>query len=101
MAELKLRAAADADLGDILKFGVARFGEIIGEDYVRSFDQAFALLRRHPEAGELRTDVDPPIRCLHHRSHRIFYDLEDDMIWIVRILHHAMDAARWLPSNNP
>jgi plasmid stabilization system protein ParE len=98
VAELRLRAAADADLVDILDFSMARFGVSVGEDYVRSFEQPFALLRRHPKAGELRTDLKPPLRCLHHRQHRIFYDEEDDVVWIVRVLHHAMDAEALLGS---
>ena len=92
VAEVRLRAAADADLASILEFSVARFGEEVGEAYLRSFEQAFDLLRRHPMAGALRLEIDPPIRCLPHRSHRIFYDMEGDIVWIVRVLHHAMDA---------
>lgn len=91
MAEVHLRAAADADLAAILDFGVETFGEAVGTDYVRSFDLAFALLERHPEAGAVHPEIDPPIRCLHHKRHRIFYDIEDGTIWIVRVLHHAMD----------
>ncbi|HYI49685.1 MAG TPA: type II toxin-antitoxin system RelE/ParE family toxin [Allosphingosinicella sp.] len=98
MAEPWLRAAADADFVDILDFSIARFGVSVGEDYIRSFEQPFALLRRHPKAGELRTDLKPPLRCLHHRQHRIFYDEEDDVVWIVRVLHRAMDAEALLRS---
>ncbi len=92
MAELRLRAAADADLVDILDYSIATFGHRVALEYAGSFETAFDLLRRHPEAGQLRSDIESPIHCLHHRRHRIFYDLEGDTIWVVRILHHAMDA---------
>jgi toxin ParE1/3/4 len=91
VADVRLRALADADLADILDYGISEFGETIGTDYVRSFEQAFALLGRHPFAGALNNDVVPPIHCLHHRRHRIFYDVEGETVWIVRVLHHAMD----------
>jgi toxin ParE1/3/4 len=92
VAEVRLRAAADADLASILEHSVARFGEEVGEAYLRSFEGAFDLLRRHPMAGALRLAIEPPIRCLPHRSHRIFYDVDGDTVWIVRVLHHAMDV---------
>lgn len=96
MADVRLRQAADADLAAILEYSVVTFGEAVAEDYLRSFERAFDLLRRHPEAGALRLDITPPVRCLPHRSHRIFYDIEGETVWVVRVLHHAMDAERWL-----
>lgn len=92
MAEVRLRAAADADLAAILEYSVERFGEEAGEQYLRGFETSFDLLRRYPHAGSLRLDVEPPLRCLAHRSHRIFYDVEGDTVWVVRVLHQAMDA---------
>ena len=91
MTELRLRAAADADLVEILDCSLETFGEAVATEYLRSFEGAFDLPRRHPQAGALRAEIDPPIRCLPHRRHRIFYDLEGDIVWIVRVLHHAMD----------
>lgn len=96
MAEIRLRAAAASDLSAILEYSIETFGREIGEDYLRSFGQAFDLLSRHPKVGAVRNDIQPPIRCLPHRSHRIFYDLDQETVWIVRILHQAMDAERWL-----
>ena len=98
MAELRLRAAAASDLADILAYSVEAFGEHVGEAYFKSFQGAFELLRRHPEAGALRHDLDivPPLRCLPHRRHRIFYDIEGEFVTVVRVLHHAMDAQTWL-----
>src|SRR5687768_6780605 len=57
VAEVRLRAAADADLASILDYSVARFGEEVGEAYLRSFEGAFDLLRRHPIAGALRLEI--------------------------------------------
>jgi toxin ParE1/3/4 len=88
VADVRLRAGAEADLTEILRYSVETFGAAVGEDYLRSFTEAFDLLRRHPLAGALRTEIEPPIRCLPHRRHRIFYDVEGDSVWIAR----AMDA---------
>ena len=96
MAEVRLRAAAAADLSAILEYSIENFGRDVGEAYLESFETAFDLLRRHPKAGALRTDIQPAIRCLPHRSHRILYDQDRQIVWIVRVLHHAMDAEHWL-----
>jgi toxin ParE1/3/4 len=96
VAELRLRAAAAADLSAILDYSIEKFGDRAGREYLRSFDRAFDLLRRHPKAGALRLEIEPPVRCLPHRSHRIFYDIEGEIVLIVRVLHHAMDAEKWL-----
>lgn len=100
MAEVRLRAKAAADLAGIFDYSLAEFGPAQAEAYLRSFDHAFDLLRRHPFSGALRTQVDPPIRSLPHRSHRILYDVDGDTVWIVRVLHYAMDLERGLGSSS-
>jgi toxin ParE1/3/4 len=97
VADVRLRGAAAGDLHPILDYSIERFGRTVAEDYLRSFERAFDLLRKHFEAGGLRTDIEPPIRCLTHRSHRIFYHLEGETVWVIRVLHHAMDERSWLP----
>ena len=92
MAELRLSAAADADLAAILDFSIAQFGRETAEAYLRGIDKALDLLRRHPGVGALRAEITPPVRCLPHRSHRIFYDIEGDTVWIVRVIHASMDV---------
>jgi toxin ParE1/3/4 len=96
VAEVRLRSKATVDLAGIFDYSRAEFGLAQAEAYLRSFEHAFDLLRRHPFAGALRIQIDPPIRSLPHRSHRILYDVEGDIVWIVRVLHHAMDLERSL-----
>lgn len=96
MGEVRLRAAAAIDLAAILEYSAAQFGDAAAEAYLRSFERAFDLLCNHPNAGVTHPDIEPAVRCLSHRRHRIFYDVEGDTVWVVRILHHAMDERRWL-----
>ena len=96
MAELDLSPAARADLRDIRVYSVDRFGVEVADSYFLGFDTAFALLREHPMAGAGRADLGNGIRCLLHRRHRIFYYLDGDIVVIVRIVHHAMNARRAL-----
>lgn len=76
----------------MLEYGFERFGWARAEAYVESFDDSFALLCEYPLIGVLHEDIRPPIRSLYHRSHRIFYDIECDVVAVQRILHHSMDV---------
>lgn len=94
MAKVRLSRLADSDLADLLIFGEERFGLAAAEAYFRSFDALFDLLSRHPLIGAQAFEDDPVTRVLHHRRHRIFYEVGDEGVMIVRVLHHAMDTHR-------
>lgn len=94
MAKVRLSRLADADLADLLIFGEARFGLAAAESYVRSFDSPLELLGRYTSIGMQAFEDDPVTRVLHHRRHRIFYELEEEDVLILRVLHHAMEAHR-------
>jgi toxin ParE1/3/4 len=96
MIPLQLSEAADADLAEILGYGVETFGEEAGESYVAGFAHVFALISQHPFAGAVHDEVRPPIRSLAHGSHRVFYDVLADRLVVQRILHKAMDVERRL-----
>jgi toxin ParE1/3/4 len=93
---LELSEAADADLVEILRYGVEVFGEESGEAYVHGFGRSFDLIRQHPFAGAIHAELRPPIRSLSYGSHRIFYDVREDDVVVRRILHKSMDVERHL-----
>lgn len=96
MAEVKFSNAAEADLVEIDEFSASRFGEDVAETYMHGFGDAFGLLRDFPLAAPLHPELGEGVRCLVHRQHRIFYCVDGDVVLIVRIVHHAMDADRAL-----
>jgi toxin ParE1/3/4 len=87
---LERSRAAERDLVSIRNFSIERFGAVVARDYFFSFEDAFALLCRHPYAGQSLESVRPGIRKLTHRQHRILYEVLGDRVLILRILHHAM-----------
>ena len=91
---LDLSRDADADLDDILEYGVKMFGLEVGRKYYFRFDETFRFLREFPEAGAVREELDGNPRSFGHERHRIFYDIEDERIFVLRVLHHAMDHRR-------
>lgn len=94
--EVKLSEAADADLADILSYSIAHFGRDAAEGYLRGIEQALTLLLDHPAAGASHLDIHPAARSLPYRSHRVYYQIESDRIFVLRVLHRSMDAPRWL-----
>ena len=91
MAEraLLFRRRADADLDQLLAFGIHRFGAGIALAYARDLRAACERLCDFPEAAPIEPDIRRPTRRLHYRSYRILYRVEPDHVLIVRILHHA------------
>ena len=98
MAKVKFSPTARADLKQIGRFSKREFGLMVAEKYLLGFDEAFDLLRSHPEAGPVREAYGAEIRCLMHRRHRILYKLDGGDVRIVAVIHHSRDVPRHLPS---
>lgn len=92
MARVFPTKAARNDLLAIREYSVEQFGGDAADRYFLGFEEAFDLLGDHPMAGAVQPDLGKDIRCLVHRQHRIFYRCEVDLVLIIRIVHHAMDA---------
>lgn len=96
MVRLRLLATAKADLIEIRRFSFEQFGADVANIYFQGFKKAFGLLRTHPLAGAATPELGPDIRCFIHRSHRVFYSVDGDLVLIRRIIHHSRDATRAL-----
>ncbi|MDO7843370.1 type II toxin-antitoxin system RelE/ParE family toxin [Sphingomonas immobilis] len=88
---LERTAAAEDDLEDIVAFTALAFGEHAARDYFSSFEGSFARLIAHPEIGAPLSKILPGVRKLTHRRRRIYYEIEGDLVRVLRVLHSAMD----------
>ena len=93
LPDVVFRTAASDDLGEIFRFSMRKFGRDVAKDYLAGLQATIARLGGHPEMGPAQTGLTPSMRAIPYRSHRVFYTLEDDTVFVIRILHHAMDAA--------
>lgn len=84
---LEISDDADADLLEILRYGCATFGTDVGERYFLSFDETFQLLCEYPQLGPVSPAMPGGVRTRIHRSHRIFYRIGADCIFIGRVMH--------------
>ena len=96
MVKLVLTPAARSDIVEIDEWGYQQFGEEVADDYLRKLHSAFDQLADHSLSGKATPEYGKRYRCLVHRKHRIFYVVDNDVVLVVRILHHAMDAKRAL-----
>ncbi|MEZ5891492.1 MAG: type II toxin-antitoxin system RelE/ParE family toxin [Xanthobacteraceae bacterium] len=94
MADLIVRAEARADLLDIYSQGVEHFGDEAAQNYMAGIDKAMDRLCEFPLIGPNYPGLRLNVRYLAYRRHHIFYDYDGETVWVVRILHHALDAGR-------
>jgi toxin ParE1/3/4 len=96
LAEIKFSNAAESDLEAIDAYSFSQFGDEVAAKYMHGFDEAFSILARHPLAGVMMPELREGARCYVHQKHRIFYSVNADVVFIIRIIHHAQDAHRAL-----
>jgi plasmid stabilization system protein ParE len=92
MIDVEIAAAASADLEDILRFSIVRFGEERASRYFDDIENAIRRLREFPDSGVLYPGTLPPVRYASCGSHRIFYTRRDGRLLVIRVLHQAMRA---------
>jgi len=91
---VKLSAAAAHDIEELLDHSIADFGIHQTENYYDALTRCLVLLGENPELGYVADDIRSGYRRFPHESHVIFYTLEQNDVFVVRILHKRMDAVR-------
>ncbi|MFN3515663.1 MAG: hypothetical protein ACK4YM_00695 [Novosphingobium sp.] len=103
------KAAAAADSAGIPAIGRGEFSRPGANSYPNGLAQVVRRLAADRLIGPTYPSLRPPIRYLSYRSHHIFDDTDGIAVWhhrlaqpsgttvsIIRVLHHAQDAARLL-----
>lgn len=70
----------------IFLYGVENFGERQAEKYKRGLEGCFDLLAMQPRMGRLAHQFGTETRRHTHGSHVIFYEIEDDCIFILTVI---------------
>jgi toxin ParE1/3/4 len=84
---------AEFDIRDILSYTLKTWGAEQMLAYKQHIAEAFQTLHEHPTLGRPRYGyLAYPVK-----QHKIFYRLETNTVYIIRILHKRMDAMRHLP----
>ncbi|MFH1803757.1 MAG: type II toxin-antitoxin system RelE/ParE family toxin [Pseudomonadota bacterium] len=99
MADYVLSNRADADLDGIYVYSCKFFGAAQGETYFLSLRDSLQNLADNPRIGCAVDSLHIGLFCHPHAEHAIYYLIEDTGIFVIRILHKAMDASRHM--SNP
>jgi toxin ParE1/3/4 len=92
MADVRLTAAALADLDEIDEYGIANFGRELADAYSRGFAKVFDRLRRYPRSGSVAQELGHDLRTLRYRQHRLYYVIEGGQVQVLRVIHVARDV---------
>lgn len=88
--ELKLSQEAYDDLVHIQNYTFTKFGSEQWESYKTIFDTAFLTLIENPHIGHEKEALPQPYRALLIGHHLAVYRIEENTIFIVRIIHQRM-----------
>lgn len=84
-------SSARADLEAIRKY-VARDSQYYAARYVAGIVEAVDILDKHPEIGEVVFQFQTKqIRQLLFQSHRVFYHVQADRVFVLAVVHPARD----------
>jgi toxin ParE1/3/4 len=94
MPSYRLSAEAAADIAAIGDYGIATFGLAQALKYHLALESRFELLGQFPRIGTPTYDLRPGLYRYHYVSHTIFYTIEPDHVFIVRVLYARADFRR-------
>lgn len=82
---------ARQDLDHIWDY-VAQDNPTAADRLIEAFREKFSLLAGQPFLGELRPDLRPGLRSFSIDRYVIYYQVRDDRVAIVRVLHGSRDV---------
>ncbi len=88
---LRISGEADRDIDELHSYGMQIYGQDRADKYVRQMLGEFRRISEQPHLWRERDEVRPPVRLRALFAHNIFYDVGDDEVVIVRVLHHTAD----------
>lgn len=90
----ELSNKADIDLEEIFDYTKNEFGINQAIKYVSEFSSKFNHLLINPTIGRHRLEINNKLFSLSKDEHLIFYEILENSILIVRILHGSRDLPK-------
>ena len=88
-----IKAEALADLENIYAYSLGEHGIDRTEEYLTGLRAQFDRLIDFPKLGPQASALRQNLRIWKFEQHHIYYRVTPASVTIVRILHHAMNAA--------
>lgn len=101
MAKLFLTDRALDDLADIHAYSVEQVGKRVADRYLEHFDSVFGLLCETPSLLKERDDCPGRLRFNRVQNHWVVCDRVKDRIFVLTVMHGAMDLPARLAELEP
>lgn len=92
MADYVLSGKANEDLTEIYHYSLEHYGEASASAYLLGLEERFLLLAERPQLGRAIDYIREGYLRYEFANHSIFYTIDEDGIFIVRVLHKRMDV---------
>jgi len=96
MTKFKFSKKAERDLINITKYTIRHFGEKQAEKYKADLLNCLNRLAENPYTGRSAAQFHPNLRRYNFKLHTIFYEINENDIFVVRVLGQKMDFKRHL-----
>lgn len=90
MPTLSIRPLAEADLLDIWDF-TAEDSEANADRFLDVLHQKLQVIAQTPGMGRGREELSPGLRSFPFRNYILFYQVTEDGIDVVRVIHGSRD----------
>jgi toxin ParE1/3/4 len=90
MLRIDVSNRAEADLDEIAVFTTRTWGWRQTDQYLAKLEDGFALLAQAPSVGRSCEFILPGLKRFEVGKHVLFYRVEAETLWIMRILHQQM-----------
>jgi len=91
MASYYLTRRAASDLRNIKQYSVEKWGESVAKTYIKDLYIGFQEIADKPSLGTLRQQRSNPFLMVPIREHFIVFELLNDDIIVLTILHQVRD----------
>jgi len=92
MAQYKITPQSNQDIEDILFYTKLLWGEKQMEKYAKEIYQVLSNVALLHELGNVAESVSISIRKIPVGKHIVFYEIQGEIVWILRVLHSSMDV---------
>lgn len=97
---LRITAPALSDVEAIAAYSYEQWGEQQTKAYMTQIDRTIQAIGSDPDLGRERYGVPGAIKGRKSGSHIVFYRVQDQTVFIMRILHESMDHGRHVEADN-
>jgi toxin ParE1/3/4 len=100
VATFRFSQRAEADLTDIARYTLQRWGEDQAIRYLDDLEACCQQLADHPDLGRACDEIRPGLRRMEHGRHVVFYRHDATGVLISRVLHQRMLPERQAIDDN-